>query len=205
MVIDIKQAPPSKEAIEECRHQLHHQRKRTLRLTVLGILVAAVVLGLVLYSLNDQRLSAYTGILIVAALTSALIGTLAASSRALTFALVGIFTVSCVAAGIGMSANGAGASAASIVYAVGISILVFLLAAYWAVVVQKKLMSIQIQLKELQPLDQEAAIMADIVSACRLNKECSQYKKSVARQFRPLIAAEADALRACAAVADMNE
>lgn len=149
MVIDIKQTQPSREAIEEQRHQLHYQRKRTLGLTVLSIVSAAMLLGWVLSSMNDQRLSAYTGILIVAALASALIGTLAATSRPLTFALVGISTVSCVAAGIGMSANGAGASTMSIVYAVGISILVFLLAAYWAVVVQKKLTAIQTQLEKL--------------------------------------------------------
>lgn len=196
MNIDIRQMPPSAELIEIQRTQLLQQRKRIKNFTLLQIVAVLMILGWVLTTLNDQRLIAYTGILIVAALISALIGALGEASKAQTFSMVGIFTVSCVAAGIGMSANGAGAGPSSIIYAIGISILTFLIAAYWTVVVQKKIADIRVQLLELQPLDRESPIMQDIVTACKNNEACYLYHKAVVHQFRPLTVLEAKTLAA---------
>lgn len=196
MNLDIRQTPPSSEEIEGQKQQLLYQQKRIKGFTILQIVIVSIILVWVLSTLNDQRLIAYTGILVAATLISTLIGTLANVSKAMTFSLIVIFTVSCVAAGIGMAASGAGASVSSIVYAVGISILTFLLAAYWAVVVQKKLTDIRIQLEGLQPVDKESSIMADVVTASKGNEECSQYNKAVVLQFRPLTITEAKTLAA---------
>lgn len=99
MNIDLRQMPPSSELIEIQRTQLLQQKKRIKNFTLLQIVAVLMILGWVLTTLNDQRLMAYTGILIVAAPVSALFGTSGEASKAQIFSMVGIFTVSCVAAG----------------------------------------------------------------------------------------------------------